>query len=173
MKIKGFNKLIKDLKAFGDEGKERIEITTRGAAEQIAQDAKQLVKVQSSDNGTLLQSIKATPINELSYKIGTNLPYSGYIEFGTGVKVSVPAELSDVASSFRGGNKGSFKEGLEAIKEWCKRKGIPIEAAYPIFVSILNNGMTAKPFLYPSFVKGRVQYVKDLENDLNDLTNKI
>lgn len=30
-----------------------------------------------------------------------------------------------------------------------------------------------QPYLYPAFVEGRVNYVKDLEQDLEDLTNGI
>ena len=169
MKIKGLDKLLKDLKAFGVEGEKMILGTTKVAAEQIAGDAKVTVSRQSADTGGLGQSIQTEKIGDLTYKIGSRLPYSGYIEFGTGAKVDVPAELTDVAETFRGGG-GSFEDGLDAIRAWCKRKGIPIEAAYPILVSLINNGMSPKPFLYPAFVQGREQYIKDLEGDLKELT---
>ena len=48
-------------------------------------------------------------------------------------------------------NLDSIKQGLEAIKVWCKAKGIPEEAAYPIFAKILGAGINPQPFLYPAY----------------------
>ena len=105
------------------------------------------------------------------YSIIVGLNYGVYVEFGTGKQVQVPSELRDIASKFKG-RKGSFKEGLESIKDWCRSKGIDEKAAYPIFISILEKGITPQPYLYPSFVEGRKQYLKDLKDYLKELTNK-
>ena len=165
-------KLLKDLQALGKEGEDSIAVVTKGVANEIALDAKTRLQ-PNVDRGKLIGSVYVEETDKLTQAIGSRLPYAGYIEFGTGVKVEIPAEMREVAASIRGKGGGSFKEGLKAIKEWCKRKGIDEDAAYPIFVSILNNGQTAKPFLYPAFVKGRKQYIKDLEIELKRLTKKI
>lgn len=170
--IKGLKKVLKDLENLGDEGEDVIHKITRTTANNIAADAK-LNTQRSFDTGRLSGSILPIEIDRLNYKIGTNLEYAGYIEFGTGVKVRIPNELASVANSFKKKGGGNFKEGLEAIKGWCKRKGIPVEAAYPIFVSLLNNGMTPKPFLYPAYVDGRDNYLNDLKDALEQLTRKV
>lgn len=172
--IKGLDKLVKDLKSLGKEGEQAIADATRGRAQIIAGDA----SINAPINyGQLHQSIREIEVDNLNWKIVANAtgfaPYAAYVEFGTGTKAKVPAELKDVAERFRGGKGGSFKDGLEAIEEWCKRKGLPKEAAYPIFMSILRYGIEPQPYLYPAFVDGRVQYLKDLEKELDRLTKKI
>ena len=69
--------------------------------------------------------------------------------------------------------QGTFKQGLEAIKVWCKSKGIPEEAAYPIFAKILGAGINPQPFLYPAWVKGKKDYQNNLERVLKSLSKKI
>ena len=46
--------------------------------------------------------------------------------------------------------KGNFEDGLESIKDWCRKKGIDVKLAYVIFVNILNKGIEPQPFLYPA-----------------------
>ena len=98
--------------------------------------------------------------------------YAGYMEFGTGTKVQVPAEFSDMAKSFQSGGKGNFKQALENINLWCKKKGIDEKAAYPILLSILRVGVNPQPFFYPAWVATKKRYVKDLENLLKTLNKK-
>lgn len=166
--VKGINKVLKELQRFGDEADKMVNETTEGNAQEISVMAKQLAP---KNKGKLAQSIFVEKEADMLYSINVGLDYGAYIEFGTGKKVKVPSELKDVASKFKG-RKGSFKEGLQSIKDWCRSKGIEESAAYPIFISILNNGIQAQPFLYPAFVKGRKQYLKDLKSDLEHLTNK-
>ena len=94
------------------------------------------------------------------------------MEFGTGTKVQVPAEFSDMAKSFQSGSKGNFKQALENIKLWCKKKGIDEKAAYPILLSILRVGVNPQPFFYPAWIATKKRYVKDLENLLKTLNKK-
>ena len=58
------------------------------------------------------------------------------------------------------------------LKIGVRSKGIPENAAYPIFMSILKKGQEPQPYLYPAFVKGGTQYLKDLKKLLKDLTKK-
>ncbi len=168
-KIKGLNKVLKKLEKFGDEADKMIEITTRETARQISADA----KVFSPKNrGDLAGSINDEKVDKLTYKVVVNSSYGAYVEFGTGKKVSVPKDLQEQADKFRGGRSGTFEDGLQAIKDWCRSKGIDKKNAYPIFMSILRNGIAPQPYLYPAWVLGKREYVLDLKEDLKYLTKK-
>ena len=97
--IKGLKKLLKDLVALGDEGREVVESVTMITAEEIARDAKIHAKV--GDTGKLQQSIKAIEVDDLNWKVFANAtglaPYAAYVEFGTGGLVEVPDELKEMA----------------------------------------------------------------------------
>jgi len=172
--IKGLDKVLKDLKAFGEDAEIEISGITKETAQQIKADAIVNVARVAFNNGKIGQSIYTQKEGKLNQKIIVGLDYGAYVEFGTGAKVKVPAELQKVASAIRKNNtKGTFKKGLQSIRDWCKKKGIDESVAYPIFMSILNKGLTPRPYFYPAFVKGRETYLKDLEDLLEDLTKKV
>ena len=168
--IKGLNSTIAELKAFGEKAEKLINAETQAIAFQIEADAK---KLAPKNFGKLAQSISHAKVNPALYKVTVNELYGAYMEFGTGTKVSVPAEFADMAATFKGKKQGSWKEGLEAIKVWCKAKGIPEEAAYLIFAKILGAGVNPQPFLYPAYIKGEKDYQNNLERLLKSLNKKI
>ena len=174
--IKGLNSTIAELKAFGEKAEKIINAETQSTAFNIEEDAK---KRAPKNFGKLAQSISTSqPISDknksiISRVITVNELYGAYMEFGTGSKVNVPAEFADMAATFKGKKQGTFKQGLEAIKVWCKAKGIPVEAAYPIFAKILGAGINPQPFLYPAWVKGKKDYQNNLERVLKSLNKKI
>lgn len=168
MAIKGLKDVLKSLDKFGDEAKESINIITYTSAKDIELNAKQLAP---KNLGKLSQTIHTQEIDDYNYNIVVGSDYGAYVEFGTGAKVSVPNELKDEAAKFKS-RGGSFSEGLKNIKDWCKNKGIDESAAYPIFISILNKGITPQPYLYPSWKKGQKKYLKDLKKELDNLTKK-
>lgn len=129
-------------------------------------------KTVSVDRGTLRNSIRVDEFDKINYNVGTNLPYAPYIEFGTGRKVKIPTEFRELANRAKKSKGQSFDKGLENIKKWCKRKGIDEKLAYVIFVSILTNGMEAKPFFYPAFVQGRRSYNKDMKKAFDRLAKR-
>ena len=169
MSVKNLNKVLKSLKKFGKEADNLIDIYAEDTANQISVDA----KLNAPKNlGKLAQSISsAEKVSDLNYKVVVKEDYAPYIEFGTGKKVRVPSEMQELANKVKK-RGGTFEQGLESIKDWCKAKGIDVKLAYPIFISILNNGINPQPFLYPAFVKGRKNFIKDLKNVLDDLTKK-
>lgn len=168
--IKGLNSTISELRAFGEKAEKLINAETQAIAFQIEADAK---KLAPKNFGKLAQSISHAKVNPALYKVTVNELYGAYMEFGTGSKVNVPAEFADMANTFKGKKQGSWKEGLEAIKVWCKAKGIPEEAAYPIFAKILGAGINPRPFLYPAWIKGKKDYQNNLERILKSLNKKI
>jgi len=169
MAVKGLKGVLGSLKKFGEESKKSVEIITFANAKDIELSAKSLAP---KNVGKLAQSIHTKEVNKTFYKIVVGLDYGAYVEFGTGAKVRVPTELKDQAAKFRGGRGGSFKDGLRSIKDWCRTKGIDESAAYPIFISILRNGITPQPYLYPSWKAGQKEYLKDLKKELKLLTKK-
>lgn len=164
--------VLKSLVQLGEEGAEEIAISTFANAKGIEEDA----KVKAPKNvGKLAQSINTERKDEKGYHYAVNvgLTYGAYVEFGTGKRVQVPAELQAIASEIEKINtKGTFKKGLRSIQDWCRSKGIDEKAAYPIFMSILKKGLHPQPYLYPAFVKGKVQYLKDLKTALKKITKK-
>ena len=168
--VKGINETIKELRKFGKDAEILIDAETEAIALQIENDAKNLAP---KNFGKLAQSISNSKVKMSNYKVTVNEKHGAYMEFGTGKKVNVPAEFKDMANSFKNQKNGSFKDGLEAIKIWCRSRGIPEEAAYPIFAKILGAGINPQPFLYPAFKKGSKDYLKNLSNVLNKMNKKI
>jgi HK97 gp10 family phage protein len=168
MEVKGLNETIKELRKFGKEMDKKIDFETEDAANKIALEAKQLAP---KNFGKLAQSISQAKVKESNYKVTVNETYGAYMEFGTGAKVQVPAEFKDIANSFKGKKTGTFKQALESIKIWCRAKGIDEKAAYPILAKILGAGISPRPFLYPAYIKGKKDYLKNLKT-LLDKTNK-
>jgi len=155
---------------YGDDAVDEFGILTRFQANEAENTAKNLAR---KNIGTLAQSIHTIETEKgLTQNIGTKELYAPYQEFGTGIQVSVPPEFADMANRAKSQPKGSFKQGLEAIKRWCHNKGIDTKAAYPIFVSILNNGLTPRPFMYPAFVKARATFSDDIKDALKRLNKK-
>ena len=168
--VKGTSKVIAELRKFGKDVEKMIDAETEAIAFQIEGDAK---KLAPKNFGKLAQSISHSKPKPLQRKVTVNELYGAYMEFGTGSKVNVPAEFQEMAKSFKGAKQGTFQQGLEAIKAWCRAKGIPEEAAYPIFAKILGAGVNPQPFLYPAWIKGKKDYLKNLEKLLSRMNKKI
>ena len=171
--VKGINETIRELRLFGDKAIKAINAETEDAANDISTNAKKLAPVFI---GKLQQSISVA--QEIKSKgevwgVFVNEKYGAYIEFGTGTKVKVPAEFSQMANEFKGKKSGTFKEGLEAIKVWCRLKGIDEKAAYPIFAKILGAGINPQPFLYPAYIQGKKKYLDNLNKLIKSFNKKI
>lgn len=103
--------------------------------------------------GQLRASIVAEPVtnrNEPFASVEVNARYAPFVEFGTKSKVSIPPGLEAYASQFKSSG-GNFDDLLKNIKQWCRNKGIPAEAAYPIALKIAREGVGAQPFLFPAY----------------------
>jgi len=168
--VKGTFATIQAIRKFGKDTEKMIDAETQAIAFQIEGDAK---KLAPKNFGKLAQSISFRKLSSMNYELKVNEKYGGYIEFGTGTKVSIPNEFKDMAASFRNQKGGSFKDGLEAIKIWCRSKGIDEKAAYPIFASILGAGINPQPFLYPAWIKGKRDYLQNLRTLLGKFKRKV
>ncbi len=112
--------------------------------------------------GKLAQSIGIEK-KKLNAKVIANADYAPYVEFGTGGKVDVPAEWKKMALELRKtARAGGFAKALESIKTWCRLKGIDEGLAYPILITILEDGQRPQPFMYPAWKKTKLQFEIDI-----------
>lgn len=169
MKVTGVDKLLKQFDQFGKEGEKHAAAEVEDAARNISTIAK---KLAPANFGKLRQGIDPEKVNKLRWEVVSNAPYSGYMEFGTGQHVQVPAEMQDLANAIRGQKGGNFDDALDSIRDWCRAKGIDERAAYPILMSILKEGLRPRPFLYPAWKQGSATFVKNLQNTFNALSKK-
>lgn len=170
-KVTGTNAILKALATFGQKGEALVGAVVQATAMDVNREA----KVNAPKNyGKLAQSIINNVSNGgLRVDIEVGVAYGAFVEFGTGTYVRVPAELQQEAMKFKGYKSGSFDDFLEAISDWCRRKGIPKEAWYPIAMSIRQNGIKPQPYLYPAFVKGRAQLKPRLAKALDRLVREM
>lgn len=168
--VRGVSATIAQLRRFGGDVEKKIDLETEAIAFQIEADAKRLAP---KNFGKLAQSISHSKPKDLNRKVTVNEMYGAYMEFGTGAKVKVPDEFKEIANQFKGSRGGTFAEGLESIKVWCRSKGIPEEKAKWIFIKILGAGVNPQPFLYPAYQKGKKDYLKNLQNLLKRMNRRI
>lgn len=169
-KVEGISKLIKQFEKFGEDVKLRADAELSDTADEIADIAK---KNAPANLGKLKQGIQ--PLrgrNKLQWGVVAKEPYSGFVEFGTGIKVFVPAEMKDIANSIRNNKTDGPGTALDAIQDWCRQKGIDEQAAWPILMSILNEGLRPRPFLYPAWIQGGANGVYRLSKMLDKEVKK-
>ena len=163
--IRQLKELEKQLLKAGPKTTKAAQLELKATAFETNEIAKSLAPI---DRGGLKGSMAFEPITKSAYKIGNNRDYAPYVEFGTGSVADIPAEWSSFALQFKGATGKGWDNGLEEITRWCIKKGIPEEAAYPIFMSILESGVIATPFLYPAFKEGRKLLVKRVTQVIKD-----
>lgn len=113
------------------------------------------------DVGFLRGGISHKRVSEGHWEVVSAAEYSAYIEWGTRLKVRVPADLQAYASQFKGA--GGQKGAKKFIFAWCQRKGIDKEAWWPIFISIMRNGITPHPFFFVQKPIIEQQLINDLK----------
>lgn len=160
MKVIGGERLAAELKKKGDDlGKGFDELVVKTATYGHSEAVNNINRNVKTGTGHLKQSMYVDFRQPGQAVVGNRAEYAGYVEFGTGKKVKIPPEFSDIAAKVRSQGTKSFDEGLQAIKDWCKRLGIDEKEAYPIFMSILRTGVYPRPFLYPSY-RSAIKYMR-------------
>ena len=149
--------------------KEDVSNEINASALKIENQAKRLAPVNF---GQLRNQIALTKDSELTYTVAANASYSAYVEFGTGPQVSVPADFTSYAQQFKGKSGGKFKDMVEALTLWVKRKGVgngknDKGLAYVIALSILRKGMRPQPFLIPAYEIEKPKLIKNLNKLFN------
>lgn len=155
MRAKGLNDIKKALKNKGVELNRKADKVVSNTAFVGRNVAVQKAPVAF---GKLRQGINIEK-GHLSAKVYSQMPYSVYIEFGTGKKVEVPVdtpdELKKVARKATGNRGGSFDDLLTRIERWARKKRIPEEAAYPIALTLVEEGQEPQPFMRPAYKASR------------------
>ena len=95
------SKLLNQIDAFGEDAQRLAVAITNATADDMVADAYQKAPV---DMGQLRLSIGHTTARKGYNKsfFFSNAPYSAYVEFGTGGKVSIPNGFQDLASPWKG-----------------------------------------------------------------------
>jgi hypothetical protein len=162
----GVEDLIKDLKKYDDRIQTEIAHEIEASARTIIRNAK---RNAPKDQGNLSRLISYKKIDKLGQELISGAEHSAFTEFGTKSKVRITnPELAPLAQQFKGVKLARGKMGFrQAIYEWAKRKGIPKEAWYPIFISILRFGINAHPYFFPAYYAEIPLLRKRIENILN------
>lgn len=161
------DRLLRQLESFGEAAKDKAGVEVKDTADEIQKLAIDNVKSHGANNfGKLIQGIQPERKNDLQFNVIAKEDYSGYVEFGTGVKTVVPAEMKDIANAIKNNPKGDLKLALKSVQDWCRGKGIDERAAWPILMSVLDEGLRPRPFLYPAWKKGTASMIKRLEKQV-------
>jgi HK97 gp10 family phage protein len=172
VKVIGGDKLLKRLESISKDGEDRFQdLVVDTATFAHRQAVNHINQNVGTGTGHLKQSMYIET-GELFAEVGNRADYAGFVEFGTGKMVSVPPEFSEIASKVKSRPTKSFEEGLQAIRDWCKMKGIETRAAYPIFMSILRRGVMPRPFMYPAYKMAARYMQKEAAKMIKELTKK-
>jgi HK97 gp10 family phage protein len=158
LQIKGIDALIKKMDRLANDVQNDVQAELNDWADQTAANAKMLVSSNSSDEGLLLRSINPNYGNG-SASVTAATKYAAYIEFGTrkfaaAYVSSLPADWQTYAATFKGKTGGTFEQFILSIKAWAARKGITDKGhIYFIIKQIMRDGISPKPFMYPSVNK--------------------
>jgi hypothetical protein len=143
----------------------------KAGAEDIAGEAKQRAPV---DQGFLKNFISAKVVDPMTTEIVSASSISPYVEFGTRSKAKIPAGLEEYAAQFlspayQAGPVLSELSAKEAIFAWCKRKGIPKDIWFPIYISIMVNGIKPHPFFFVAYERIKPIIINQVEKALKDV----
>jgi hypothetical protein len=139
MQVKGINSVISDIRKFGKEAEKDIEAVTEQVARNIEKYAKENVNAKASNLGKLGQSIKAVKEKPLLWTIEAGGILAPYAPF----------------IEFGTGGLVDVPTELKEVAIKFKGKGIK------------QINLRARPYLYPSLLKGRAEYLDKLKKVLN------
>jgi len=167
--LSGIKELEGKLNKLSTALKEDVSNEINASALKIENQAKRMAPVNL---GQLRNQIALKKDSELTYTVAANASYSAYVEFGTGPQVNVPADFKSYAQQFKGKSGGKFKDMVEALTLWVKRKGIgngknDKGLAYVIALSILRKGLRPQPFLIPAYEMEKPKLIQRLNKLLN------
>jgi len=167
MQVKGVDALISKLNKQSQSMSADIQAELNDWADRVSLDAKQLVRANSSNEGNLLGSINPTYEN-MRASVTVRAEYGAYIEFGTrkyaaSYVPSLPKEWIDMAQQSKGRTGGTFKQFIESLKEWARKKGVPEDKVGIIALRILRDGIRPRPFLYPAVNKNTPKFLANIK----------
>jgi len=140
----GKDKLVKNCQMLRTKFPDWLYEANQATANEIFDEARRNIKSNDSyASGELYDSvITEVSARGLAIYVGSTSHYAPYVEFGT---------------------RPHFPP-LDAIREWCRVKGIPEEAVFPIAKKIAERGTQAQPFLRPAFLVGKRNHLARLRS---------
>jgi len=188
LKLEGVDGVLKEIARFRTGIKTEVDDLLQEAANEVVTRAKLAAPSNFSE---LKNSIQQKREKSLKYLIFANAYHAPYIEFGTRGKVSIPAEMQEVAAEVKSREKrGNWETFVADIKVWMKKKGVGgtviaqvksgkrkgqfkraskkaqsdyiDNVAFLIARSIYKNGISPQPFLYPSFLSVKGKLINDI-----------
>jgi hypothetical protein len=158
--ISGFDQFINTCNKLPGELLEDFDEAAGFAAAEWELLAKQAVS-NHTDQGGLAGGISHKKNKPGDWEVVSAKEYSAYMEWGTRSKVRVPAELTAYASQFKG---KTGETGAKAfIFAWAKRVGLPEDAWWPVFISIMRYGVSPHPFFFVQRPIVEKQFIEDLK----------
>ena len=134
VKVTGQDKIQANVAYLRANFPEWLDAANQETADEIRDEARNNVKqIDAFDTGELFNSISVSVSPKgLSVVVYSSSKHAPFIEFGT-------------APHF---------PPIDKIRAWCKRKGIPESAAFPIARAISERGTPERPWLYPAYKVG-------------------
>lgn len=171
LKLDGVEKVLAALKDVQTKVVDEVDAEIQASANDIRTKAIRKVPVNF---GEIKNSIGFEKESRMRYSIFATAYHAPYVEFGTVKKVSVPAELADVAAAVKARPKrGNFKTFIEAIYVWGTKKKVIKKGdknhAYNIARKIYLNGIAPQPFLWPSFLEVKPKLIGRIRNLLKEI----
>ena len=171
--ISNLSDVLKKLDTLESKIEQNVKDELNASALNIQTGAKRLAPVNFGQLRNSIYLKEQNVENGIIYTIGSSASYAPYVEFGTGGKVSIPKGFEELASGFKGKKAGTFKDMLEALTLWVKRKGIgggkDKSIAYAIAISILKKGMRPQPFLIPAYEAEKPKMIKNILNAIKNV----
>lgn len=168
-----FTKGVKDFKALMNKFPDRID--------DVLDDNAEAIKLRAQDDapaniGGLRQGISVKRDKPLERAITSRMPYSAYVEFGTGAYAAqevskLPSNFKQFAAQFKSDKgKRSIKGMLKILMIWFQKKGIKDKQhQYFIARKIVQKGTHPHPFMLPALFDQAPKIIADLKNLINKL----
>lgn len=171
--ITNFDKVFTKLESMDKKIQENVKNEVNASALKIQSGAKRLAPINLGQLRNSIYLKERNVKNGFVFTIGSNSKYAAFIEFGTGGKVSIPKGFETLASGFKGKKSGTFKDMVEALTEWVRKKGIgdgkDKSTAYAIAISILRKGISPQPFLIPSFEAEKPKLISNIKKAMQNV----
>ena len=167
VQIRGLDLILSTMDTLNTTLVTDVDNVCKAAALDMNAIASQYIQGDAFDTGELLSKQQFVDEGNRSYSVINTARYAAYVEFGTGAQVQVSQDWQDIANEWRNKRTAPFSEFVKRIEEWCGRHGIDPKNAYVICVSILRNGLPARPFLQPAFDKIAPELIKDIQSLIN------
>jgi hypothetical protein len=142
--LRGIEQVRRNINAVRAGFPEWLAAANEQTAEEIANLARRNIKsIDAYATGAMYAGIQVSSSpGGLVFTVGCTEKYAPYVEMGT---------------------RPHFPP-LDAIREWCRVRGIPESAAFPIARQIARRGLPERPFLFPAMYVGMRNHVNRVRN---------